>query len=83
MKYRHVTGKIVDALPHTEGIYKNSPSWKVYEETKVDSKLTKAQLVEVAKKQGLITKGKTKEELLKSINVEDTTKTQDFNDDIV
>jgi len=83
MKYRHVTGKIVDVAPHLEHIYRDSPSWKVYEEKPVDSKLTKAQLVEVAKKKGLITKGKTKEELLKSISVEDATVTQDFNDDIV
>jgi len=83
MKYRHIMGKVIDVAPHVEHIYRDSPSWKVYEEQPVDSKLTKAQLVEVAKKKGLITKGKTKEELLKSIKVEDTTKTQDFNDDIV
>lgn len=83
MKYRHVTGKIIDAQPHTEHIYKNSPSWKVYEEQVVDSKLTKKQLVEVAKKQGIITTGKTKEELLESLNIEDDSKKQKFDDDIV
>lgn len=83
MKYRHVvSNKIIDVLEAFEHIYKDSPSWVKYEPKNVDTILTDKQLKEVAFKQG-VEVNTTKEQLVKSLTVEDTTTTQDFNDNII
>ena len=83
MRFRHVGGEIVEVPEHLSSFYSDSPSWKPYEEKKVESDLTKKQLQEVAFRQGKKPQVVTVETLVDSIELIDGTNKKDFDDDII